>query len=84
MNYQKTIQNRIQKNKNKMLEFLIENNGNVCDSCDELGIHRSTFYRWLEKDKEFREKAEKIIFKGRKFKGDETLYDLWKYLKMLS
>jgi len=42
--------------KTKLIEEL-EKNGNVSIACMKTGVHRSSFYRWKEEDKEFAEKA---------------------------
>lgn len=81
MSYKETIQKRIEKNKIKILEALNDNHGIVWLACDEIGINRSTFYRWMERDDDFKKKAEEKIFVGRKFRGDNSLYQIWKTLK---
>lgn len=54
-----------QKLKNKLLEEL-ERFGNILNSCKRCGISTSTFYRWLDKDSVFKDKADKAIIVGRR------------------
>lgn len=58
-----TIAKRQDKNKESVLEKLkmvpiIE------VACKQVGIARSTFYRWKEEDKDFREQVEKALEEG--------------------
>lgn len=52
------------KTKNKFLKEL-EKSGNVFLSCLKVGIDRSTHYRWLDADKEYKERAERCLHRGR-------------------
>jgi len=55
--------------KQKFLKEL-EKAGNVGVAAARVGIHRSTFYRWKEKDEEFRKKADEAEFIGRENNTD--------------
>ena len=43
--------------KDKFIEFYSrdEVRGNISMACDAVGVHRQTYYYWLENDKKFRE-----------------------------
>jgi hypothetical protein len=43
----------------------LEKNGNVYVACMKTNIHRSSFYRWKEEDKEFKKRADKSERIGR-------------------
>lgn len=47
--------------------------GNISKLCDELGISRSTFYRWYEK-KEFKQYVNYLIDKY----TESELFEIWK------
>lgn len=57
------------KTKNKFLKEL-EKNGNVFWSCAKTNIHRSTYYRWVKMDKEFKQLAKTAICHGRENNTD--------------
>lgn len=65
------------KTKRKFLREL-EKSGNVFLSCLKVNIHRSTYYRWKESDKEFRYLANKTERQGR-----ENICDIAKHALML-
>ena len=44
--------------KKAFLEAYIRQLGNVTNSCKEAGIHRRTYYVWLDNDPEFKEAIE--------------------------
>jgi len=50
----------IKRAKEELLASLDANMGIVTTACSEVKIGRSTFYRWLEKDKKFKAEVEKI------------------------
>jgi len=66
------------KTKQKLLKEL-EKSGNVWSSCLKLNIHRSTYYRWKETDKEFRRLANTMERHGR-----ENMCDIAKHALMLN
>ncbi|MFA7286741.1 MAG: hypothetical protein WC052_03730 [Patescibacteria group bacterium] len=39
--------------------------GNVFSACYKVGVGRTTYYRWYNKDKKFKEKADEAIHIGR-------------------
>lgn len=66
------------KTKQKLLKEL-EKSGNVWSSCLKLNVHRSTYYRWKETDKEFRRLANIAERHGR-----ENMCDIAKHALMLN
>lgn len=46
---------RTDVNKKEMIQSLKRHKGCVKDACDETGIGRSTHYRWIEEDAEYRD-----------------------------
>ena len=52
------------KTRQKFLKEL-EKNGSIFLSCLKIGISRSTYYRWLEADRNFKKTAQKYIRHGR-------------------
>jgi hypothetical protein len=66
------------KTKQKLLKEL-EKSGNVWSSCLKLNIHRSTYYRWKEVDKDFRRLANMMERHGR-----ENMCDIAKHALMLN
>lgn len=66
------------KTKQKLLKDL-EKSGNVWSSCLKLNIHRSTYYRWKETDKDFRRLANTAERHGR-----ENMCDIAKHALMLN
>ena len=46
--------------KRAFLEALEKGMSNVTSACRRTGIHRSTYYDWLEKDSDFRERVEEV------------------------
>lgn len=51
---------RIQNKKEEFLKAFEETIGIVTIACQKVGIHRSTYYDWLEKDPEFKKEVERI------------------------
>lgn len=49
----RTVTLRIDQQKQRALELWTSTRGYVSKVCEALNIDRSTFYRWVEKDKEF-------------------------------
>jgi len=56
----KKEQLRTKKSKEIMLKELIISLGNVTTACIKTGIDRKTYYKWLDKDKEFKQKVDDI------------------------
>ena len=54
-----TIQERIAKDKEVVLDALNKSSGIVASACKAAGISRFTFYKWLKEDSDFAEKASK-------------------------
>jgi len=52
--------NKMGKLMGEALEVLKNKAGNISATCEALGITRKTFYEWMEKDLEFKEKVEEI------------------------
>ena len=52
------------KTKQKLLDG-IHKFGNIYMACLSVGISRADYYRWVKKDKKFREKAEEAVRMGR-------------------
>ena len=48
------------KDKEKFLELLSKNAGNVSRACKAMNINRRTFYNWMEKEESFRFVVEEI------------------------
>jgi len=46
--------------KNKLLESLRNNLGNITLSCEEVGVNRSTYYSLMEKNAEFKSEVDEI------------------------
>jgi|GEM_PF-3988161 len=76
MSYQETIKQRIGKNKGRMLTSLEKHQGNIKRACRELGIYRSTFYRWFRKDPIFSGEVVKLIECCKKYHGNVYLQEL--------
>ena len=57
----KNIQN-IQKptKKDTFLTALANNLGHISDACKSANIHRQTYYKWIEKDKAFKDKCDDV------------------------
>ena len=47
-------------NKKAMIKALHDTVGVVSPACEAVGIHRSTHYRWLEEDEEYRKEVESV------------------------
>jgi hypothetical protein len=60
------------KNDNLKAQLLaeLEENPLVSRACSKLAIHRSSFYRWCEEDKNFKSSSTKAIEKGRSKMND--------------
>ena len=48
------------KDKQKFLELLSKNAGNVSRACKSMNINRRTYYNWMEKEESFRFVVEEI------------------------
>tara|TARA_R110000796_G_scaffold252629_1_gene389101 strand:+ start:11013 stop:11351 length:339 start_codon:yes stop_codon:yes gene_type:complete len=48
------------KDKEKFLELLSKNAGNVSRACKAMNINRRTFYNWMDKEESFRFVVEEI------------------------
>ena len=59
--------------KKAFLEYFEAAMGIVTIACKQTGIARKTFYRWLEKDKKFKEAARAIQIPQRDFVEDKLL-----------
>lgn len=46
--------------KNAFLAIMERTLGNITASCKEIGIERSTYYRWLEKDAKFKQAVDDL------------------------
>lgn len=57
----KSVQERIAKDKQSVLEHLANSSGIVATACKAAGISRFTFYDWKKTDPEFAEKVEDIM-----------------------
>jgi hypothetical protein len=68
------------KTKQKLLDE-IQKFGNVYLSCLKTGIGKATYYRWKEKDKKFREQAEKAERMGRENISDVAEHALLQNIK---
>ena len=55
--------------------------GNIYWSCSKIGIDRSTFYRWKNKDKKFQEKVEMAEKMGRENMCDISEHALFENVK---
>ena len=64
-----TIEKRQQKLKDKIVEKL-ERNPVIYAALSQCGTDKSTYYRWMESDGEFRLKANTAIEEGRAFVND--------------
>ena len=47
-------------NKKAMIKALHDTVGVVSPACEAVGIHRSTHYRWLEEDQEYKKEVESV------------------------
>ena len=61
MTKNKSIQDRIAKDKAAVLEHLANSSGIVATACKAAGISRFTFYDWKKNDPDFAEKVEDIM-----------------------
>ena len=46
--------------KAKMVLAMVKHDGNITQSCKEIGLDRSTHYKWLETDEEYKRQIEEI------------------------
>ena len=44
--------------KEQCINLFFSKTGNISELCKAMGIHRSTFYEWINTDKDFKEKIE--------------------------
>ena len=57
----KNIQNRQKLTKKELfLKALEINLGHISKSCDQVKIHRQTYYNWIEKDQKFKDSCEAV------------------------
>ena len=56
-------QEKMKKNKTRMLEALEKNRGLVLLSCEDIGIARATHYNWVNDDEEYAESVYCILEK---------------------
>jgi len=47
--------NKTDLNKENFITLFFKHTGNISFICKTIGIHRTTYYQWLKKDKKFRE-----------------------------
>ena len=52
--------NKSDNTKKKIIELLKKNLGNVSKTCEAANIHRSTFYEYVNKDSDFKQKVEDV------------------------
>ena len=76
----KTVDTRIQKDKQKFLEVL-EKNPVVQLACERSGVSKATFYRWKEADKEFSQKVEAALTEGNSLISDIAIAQLISAIK---
>ena len=50
----KKKRNKTDVNKENFLSLFFQHTGNISHICNTIGIHRTTYYQWLEKDKKFK------------------------------
>lgn len=65
----KKVTERRDANKEKFLEKL-EDMPIIQVAASQVGIHRSTYYRWYEEDADFRDRADKALKSGEYFIND--------------
>ena len=53
--------NRTTKKKENFLKAIEHSYGNISDACKSISISRSTYYDWMEKDKEFKVTVDDIV-----------------------
>jgi len=53
-------QNKMKHNKNALIDALRKNMGIVSKACSVVGIGRTTFYRYMNEDPEFKKEVESI------------------------
>ena len=57
----KNIQNRQKLTKKETFLISLKNNlGHISNACEAANIHRQTYYSWIEKDKEFKDKCDDV------------------------
>ena len=57
----KNTQNTPKPNKKELfLKALGSNLGHITDACKSANIHRSTYYSWIEKDKDFKDECDSV------------------------
>ena len=57
----KNQQNRTVIKKDKFIQAMAESYGNISDACKFVEINRSTYYDWMEKDADFKEKISNVV-----------------------
>lgn len=68
------------KTKKNLLNEL-KKSGNVFFSCSKIGIDKSTYYRWRQKDEKFKGQAEEAIIIGRENMCDVSEHALMKNVR---
>lgn len=63
------IEQRIQNQQTKLLEFLGES-GNISFACKRAGVSRETYYRWRKDSEEFTLKSDSAVSSGKEFVND--------------
>jgi hypothetical protein len=76
----KTVDARIEKDKQKFLEIL-EKSPVVQVACERSGVSKATFYRWKDTDKEFSEKVAKALTEGNSLISDMAISQLISAIK---
>lgn len=76
----KTIQTRIDRNKEQVIEKL-KTLPVVQVVCQKIGIGRATYYRWRKEDKKFAMEADEALFTGRLFINDMAESQLLSQIK---
>jgi hypothetical protein len=51
------VDNRIQHNKKALIQALADNRGIVTKACEQVGLDRTTFYKYFKEDPEFKAQA---------------------------
>jgi len=76
----KTVDSRIQKDKQKFLEIL-EKNPVIHVAIERSGVSKPTFYRWRDTDKEFAKKVEAALTEGNSLITDIAIAQLISAIK---
>ena len=68
--------------KEKLIKEM-EKSGNIYSSCTKIGIARADYYRWINKDSNFKKKARKALKIGRENMNDIAEHALMQKIKQL-